>query len=541
MASPELLAAAMRLLSAGAWHEAESAARAAMADHPTDPHAALLVGLAVAAMGENARAAPILTLAAALAPSADHPCLDLARLRPPLPRSLVTRQFRACLRLTPVDDRLRLAFADFLLDTGQAAEAEQVLTDASDSAACQHLRGLVRAEQSRFPAAITGFERAVTLNPDAAASWSNLGMVLKVEGHFDAAITAHDRAVALEPGNPRFRVNRSVALLKAGHWERAWRDYDARLELPGAPAIDPARLMPSLRPDDGLVGLTILALHEDGFGDTLQFLRYLPLLAERGARVVACVPPALARLMRRVPGVAGVVTDSRHLPVHDFVCPMFSLPRVFATTVRTIPPVPVLVTDEALERRWAGRLPTGGMRVGLAWAGQARPSLPGFGTLDRRRSAGLAAFTPLFEVAGVAFVSLQAGPAARQVRPPGCSFVDPMPDVADFADTAAIIAGLDVVVSVDTSVVHLAGLVGKPVFLLDRYDGCWRWLSGRRDSPWYPALTLFRQEQPGDWSGAMAGAAASLHAMALYRGYGSLSTGVRERLTPGPIAWKQAV
>lgn len=530
MASPERLAAALRLLSSGAWHEAETAARAAMADDPADPHAALLVGLAVAAMGEDARAAPVLTRAAALRPDADHPCLDLARLKPPLPRALVARQFRACLRLAPADARLRLTFAEFLLDTNHPAEAERLLTDGPDSAACHHLRGLAQAEQNRFPASIASFERAVALNPDAAASWSNLGMVLKIEGAFDDAIAAHDRAVALDPLNPGFRVNRAVSLLKSGRWQRAWEDYEARLELTGARAIDPGRLMPAVRPGDGLVGLTILALHEDGFGDTLQFSRYLPLLAERGARVVAYVPPVLARVMRAMPGVAEVVTDSRRLPPHDFVCPMFSLPRVFATSVRTIPPVPVLALDPILQRHWAGRLPSGGLRAGLVWAGQARPSLPGFGTLDRRRSAGLAAFTPLFDVAGVAFVSLQAGPAARQVRPPGVSFVDPMPDVADFADTAAIIAGLDVVISVDTSVVHLAGLVGKPVFLLDRYDGCWRWLSGRRDSPWYPHLTLFRQDQPGDWSGAMASAAASLHAIALFRGFGAPRSGeVRER------------
>lgn len=244
--------------------------------------------------------------------------------------------------------------------------------------------------------------------------------------------------------------------------------------------------------------------------------------------MVACVPPALARVMRAVPGVVEVFTDARRLPPHDFVCPMFSFPRVFGTTVGTIPPVPVIELDPALVRHWAGRLPSGGLRVGLVWAGQARPSLPGFGTLDRRRSAGLAAFAPLFDVPGLAFVSLQAGPAARQSRPAGLAMVDPMPDVEDFADTAAIIAGLDVVVSVDTSVVHLAGLADKPVFLLDRYDGCWRWLSGRLDSPWYPGLTIFRQDQPGDWSGAMARAAASLGAMALFRGFDLPSRDVRE-------------
>jgi tetratricopeptide (TPR) repeat protein len=532
MASPEHLTAATRLLSSAAWLEAETAARAAIADDPANPHATLLLGLAVAAMGEDARAAPILLQAAATTPGADHPCLDLARLQPPLPRTLVARQFQSCLRSSPTDARLRLGFAEFLLDNGQAAEAETILADSPESAARQHLMGLAQAEQNRFPAAIASFQQAVALNPAAAASWSNLGMVLKVENRFAESIAAHDRALRLSPKNRRFRVNRAVALLKAGLWDHAWQDYEARLDLTGTPAVDPLRLMPSVRPNDRLTGLTILAQHEDGFGDTLQFLRYLPLLAQHGARVVACVPPSLGRIMRAVPGVAEVVTDSRRLPSHDFVCPMFSLPRVFATTVQTIPPVPPLALDPALSQRWAERLPAGGLRTGLVWAGQARPSLPGFATLDRRRSAGLAAFEPLFGVPGISFVSLQAGPAARQPRPAGLTLVDPMPDVEDFADTAAIIAGLDVVVSVDTSVVHLAGLVGKPVLLLDRYDGCWRWLGGRLDSPWYPGLTIFRQEQPGDWSGPMTRVAESLRAMTLFRGFSAATTGVREHAFP---------
>jgi tetratricopeptide (TPR) repeat protein len=528
MAAREHLAAALRLLSSAAWQEAETEARAALAEDLPDNHAALVLGLAIAAMGESTRAAPILMDAAAERPKADHPCLDLARLQPALPRALVVRQFRACLRLAPADDRLGLALAGFLLDGGQAAEAEAVLAEASDTAAGHHLMGLVRGELGQFGAAIASFERAVGLDPGAAASWSNLGVMLKVEGRFTDAIAAHDRAVALDAGNHRFRVNRAVALLKMGAWERAWLDYESRLALTDALLVDRDRLMPSLRPDEHLTGVTVVALHEDGFGDTLQFVRYLPLLAERGATVVACVPPALERVMRLMPGVAAVVTDSRSLPPHDFVCPMFSLPRVFGTTVETVPPVPVLTLDEGLRQHWARRLPVGGLRAGLVWAGQARPTLPGFATLDRRRSAGLAAFAPLFDVPGVAFVSLQAGPAARQVRPPGVAMIDPMPDVSDFADTAAIIAALDVVISVDTSVVHLAGLVGRPVFLLDRYDGCWRWLSGRADSPWYPELTIFRQEHPDDWPSTMAHAAASLQAMALFRGRGFRVAGVRE-------------
>ncbi|WP_428491030.1 tetratricopeptide repeat protein [Rhodopila sp.] len=528
MASPEQLEAVDRLLSSGAWHQAEVAAQAALADDPADPEALRLLGLAVAAMGENERAAPILNRAAAQAAQPDHPCADLAQLRPSLPRTLVARQFRACLLLAPDDDALRLGFASFLLDNGQPGEAERILQDGPNSAAGHHLRGLAQAELNQFVAAAESFRRAVTLNPDAAPSWSNLGMVLKIEGRFDEAIAAHDRAVVIGGGDPRHRVNRAVALLKAGRWTEAWTDYEARLDLTEVPLVEPGRLMPSLSPGDRLTGMTILAMHEDGFGDTLQFLRYLPLLAARGARVVAFVPRPLARLMAAVPGVASIVTDRRRLPAHDLVCPMFSLPRVFGTTVGSIPPVPEVAVDPDLVRHWAGRLPIGELRIGLVWAGQARPSLPGFGTLDRRRSAGLAAFQPVLDVPGVTFVSLQAGPAARQTRPPGAEIADPMPEVTDFADTAAIIAALDLVISVDTSVVHLAGLLGKPVFLLDRYDGCWRWLSGRRDSPWYPGLTIFRQDQPGDWSGAMARAAASLGAMAIFRGLGSPPGGMRE-------------
>lgn len=408
MASPELLAAAIRLLSSGAWHEAEAAAQAALADDPADPEAMRLLGLAVAAMGEDARAAPMLNQAAAGRPDADHPCADFARLRPPLPRTLVARQFRACLRLAPTEGPPRLSFAAFLLGNGQAGEAENILRVGPDSAACHHLRGLAQAEQHRFALAAESFQRAAALNPLAAASWSNLGMMLKVEGRFADAIEAHDRAVALDEQDPRHRVNRAVALLKAGRWIEAWRDYEARLDLAGAPLVEAGRLMPSLRPGDRLSDLTIVALHEDGFGDTLQFLRYLPLLAERGARVVAHVPPPLARLMQAVPGVAAVVTDRARVPAHDLVCPMFSLPRVFGTTVASIPPVPAVAMDPALVRHWAGRLPPGGLRVGLVWAGQARPSLPGFATLDRRRSAGLAAFQPVLDVPDVSFVSLQS-------------------------------------------------------------------------------------------------------------------------------------
>ena len=528
MASSEHLSTAERLLCAGSYFRSEPAARAAMADDPADPRAVLLWGLSVAAMGDADRAAPILLQAAAMDPGTDHPCTAFARFEPSFPPDAIVRVFQACLRLAPGDRCLNAAFADFLIDAHRPAQALEVLAGMADSPAVLHLRGLAHADLNDFPAAIACFQQVLTLKPDAAASWSNLGVVLKVEDRFERSIAAHDKAVALDPANHRFRVNRATALLRAGRWDAAWADYEHRFHLPGSAAPDPAKLMPSIAPEDSLAGLTVVAIHEDGFGDTLQFLRYLPLLAERGARVVACVPSTLARILSLVPGVAEVVTGRQMIPRHDFICPMFSLPRVFGTTTATVPPVPAICLDPTALRQWRNWLPRTGLKVGLVWAGQPRPLLPGFTTLDRRRSAGLAAFAPLLALPGVAFVSLQAGHEADQRLSAATPLIDPMPHIEDFADTAAVIANLDLVIGVDTAVIHLAGLMGKPVFLLDRYDACWRWLSGRRDSPWYPELTIFRQQRPGDWSAPMQQAADALRAFAAARGTVIPAGAVRE-------------
>jgi hypothetical protein len=224
----------------------------------------------------------------------------------------------------------------------------------------------------------------------------------------------------------------------------------------------------------------------------------------------------LVRVLQSVRGVAGVFTGDQPIPAFDYHSPFVSLPRVFASTVETIPREPYLGVDRDLARDWETRLPGEGLRVGLVWAGQPRPQIPGFDVLDGRRSTALATLAPLAGVRNAHFVSLQLGPATAQLRsaPDRLALIDPMTSVADFADTAAIVANLDVVVSVDTSVVHLAGAMGKPVLMLDRYDNCWRWLSGRTDSPWYPHLRIFRQKRPGEWGPVIARVARALSAMA---------------------------
>jgi hypothetical protein len=440
-------------------------------------------------------------------------------MEPRVPRSVVARQYRACLRLAPADARLRRDFANYLLDNGEPEAALTVLRDAPESAVVCNMRGMALAETGKYKDAARCFDSAARLEPDSPAGWSNLGMMLKIEGRFDDAIAAYDRAAAHAGSDAQIQVHRAIALLHAGRWEEAWRDYEWRLDRPGRPAVSNAPLLRTLDADSRLDGQRVLVWHEEGFGDTIQLARYLPMLSGLGAEVIASVPAPLVRLIQGMPGIT-VVQAGRPLPPHDMQCPFFSLPRAFNTTTRNVPGDPYLIADPDLAATWAARLPGPGLGlgVGLVWAGQARPWLQGFTSVDRRRSVGLAAFAPLASVRGARFVSLQAGtPAAQgQEPPPGMELTDPMERVRDFADTAAIIANLDVVVSVDTSVAHLAGAMGKPVFLLDRYDNCWRWLHGRTDSPWYPTMTIFRQSRPGDWGSVMQRAASSLASLTIF-------------------------
>jgi hypothetical protein len=245
--------------------------------------------------------------------------------------------------------------------------------------------------------------------------------------------------------------------------------------------------------------MTILIHAEQGFGDSIQFVRYVPLLAARGARVILECQAALATLFNNIEGVACVVPAGEALPKFDLQLPLLSLPGVFRTTLESVPAtVPYLSIDAVQARRWAGALPRGRKKrkVGIVWAG---------GTSDPRRDCSLKALAPLAGIPDTVFVSLQKGEAASQglSPPPGMPLIDPSGDLRDFADTAALISRLDLVISVDTSVAHLAGALGKPVWTLLRFAPDWRWLLGRNDCPWYPTMRLYRQHAPGDWSRAV--------------------------------------
>jgi hypothetical protein len=247
---------------------------------------------------------------------------------------------------------------------------------------------------------------------------------------------------------------------------------------------------------------------EQGFGDTIQFCRYAPLVAGRGARVLLEVPPPLEELMASLAGVAQVIAAPDQLPDFDLQCPLLSLPLALRTSLDTVPAqTPYLFAVAAKRSAWRARLPAcEGLRVGLVWAGDPRKQLPDAHSIDRMRSIEFDQLAPILRITGCEFYSLQKGErAVAQLRNGALRqrVVDCTDDLHDFSDTAALIDNLDLVIAVDTSVAHLAGALGKPFWLLNRYNTCWRWLLDRDDSPWYPTARLFRQDAPGDWTGVI--------------------------------------
>ena len=256
-----------------------------------------------------------------------------------------------------------------------------------------------------------------------------------------------------------------------------------------------------------------MLFRSQGFGDVIQFCRYAPMVNCLGARVILAVPNELERLLRSLRGVDQLLANNDPLPEFDLHCPLMSLPLAFRTTEETIPwRVPYLEAEPEAIEYWdeALRSAPPGRRIGLVWAGAHRKEQPHAAEIDRRRSMKLADMAPLGDVPGCVFVSLQLGPAAKQIETAPFQVLDVTHRLDDFAATAALIDTLDLVISVDTAVAHVAGALGKPVWLLNRHDACWRWMRGRDDTPWYPTMRLFRQSKPGDWHGVMRDVAEAL-------------------------------
>ncbi len=364
--------------------------------------------------------------------------------------------------------------------------------------------------QQRHEEAVGAYHLALAGNPAHASSWTNLGVALNEMQRMPEALLAHDTALSLAPADPQIRTNRAMARLMAGDYLQGFAEFEARW---ATPSMAPHGMAAPAWTGQDPAGRTILIHQEGGYGDTIQFIRYAPLLAAHGARVVArAQAPLLGLLARSMPGVS-FIAEADPLPGHDLHCPMLSLPHRFATTIESVPrKVPYLHASPQKTAAFAERLGRGkALQVGLVWAGAPLFGMAEFRAMNHRRSAPLAAFAPLADIPGLRLVSLQLGEAASEA-PAAFDLLDTMGKIADFDDTAAIIANLDLVIAVDTAVAHLAGALGVPVWVLSRYDACWRWLAGHSECPWYPTMRLFRQKRAGDWRALIEEVATQLRA-----------------------------
>ncbi len=381
-------------------------------------------------------------------------------------------------------------------------------------------------EEGRLQQATVAYRRAIALKPDYAEACNNLGLALQRQRKLGEATAAYQQALALRPDDAAAHYNYATALLLLGDLARGWREYEWRLnEGPGFASLHSTFAGPRWEGDE-LGGRTVLLHAEQGLGDTLQFIRYAPLVARRGGRVVVQCQPELKRLLDGAAGIERVLARGEPLPPFDLHCPLLSLPLAFGTALDSIPAeVPYVWPEQRLVTHWQNNVNNAcSRRIGLVWGSNPLGREAGFDAYKERNSCPLSSFAPLAGVAGVRYYSLQKGEAARQAQhpPEGMELVDLTGELRDFADTAGLLANLDLVISIDTAVAHLAGAMGKPVWLLLRFDGEWRWLTERRDSPWYPAMRIFRQERPGDWDGVLRQVAKAL-------GEGA-STGVEPRL-----------
>ena len=374
-------------------------------------------------------------------------------------------------------------------------------------------RGVALQLLNRHAEALEAHDQALALRPTDADALNNRAAALLALNRHAEARACYDRALAADPEMAGAHVNRAYCLLAQGDFARGWAEQEWRWRLPNF--REARRELPQPRWEGGpeIDGKTILLWPEQGLGDVLQFCRYVPLVAAR-ANVVLEAPQPLVRLLCSLSGGGQIIVPGQTPPQFDLQCPLMSLPLAFRTGLATIPDqTPYLEANPAEVAVWRRRLAgLTGLRVGLVWAGNPRDFDPTFRAVDQRRSLPLAQLAPLARLRGVDLVSLQKGEAASQARtpPPGMVIHDWTDWLQDFADTAALIEALDLVISVDTSVVHLAGALGKPVWVLNRFDTCWRWLIGREDSPWYPTARLFNQTSPGDWDGVVSRVAAAL-------------------------------
>jgi Flp pilus assembly protein TadD len=413
---------------------------------------------------------------------------------------------RAAFRIKPDDFRIWTSLGLALMDQSRTDEAAESFREALRiQPKAFHARmnlGILLSNQGDFESAMDSLWEAFELCNDSPDAIQNLGLNLARAGRLDEAIVFYEHALLLRPEFPAVHRNLAHALLHRGDYQRGWPELEWRWKCTPHPGC---RINRTFWNSDQFRGRTIVLHYEQGYGDTLQFIRYAPMVKQRGGRVAVLCQPSLVRLIERCEGIDEVFDGTGAEPDCHIQAPLMSLPAIFGTTVATIPArVPYLTADPRLVEHWRSVLtgalgPTSGARpflIGIAW--QGRPENAG----DHWRSFPLAQFAALAELPGVRLISLQVDRGTEQIPALGDRFpVVELPGLrgGDFSETAAVIRLLDLVISPDSAVAHLAGGMGARTWVPLSYVGEWRWFSRREDSPWYPSLRLFRQAKLGDW------------------------------------------
>jgi tetratricopeptide (TPR) repeat protein len=506
----ELLKEAVHHHQSGDYRAAESLYRRVLAAAPDNADALHLLGVALRQLKQHEDAEQYIRRAIAARPETAQYHASFGNLHKDRARyEEAAASYREALRLKPDYAEVHYNLGTTLhhlnrMDEALAHFREATRHNPSFAEAWYNL-GNVLQDREAFGEARACYERAIELKPGDVRAHSNLGTVHIQEGRLPAAIAAFEGAIAVDGDSADAHWNLSLALLLTGDFRRGWHEYEWRWKTVDGRKLERRFPRPRFTGQDPQ-GCRILLHAEQGFGDAIQFVRYAAPLAARGATIIIESRPETARLFGRAAGVSQVVTSGSALPEFDLHSPLLSLPGALGTTLETVPrSVPYLSAEPGLMDHWRQRVRAGppGLRVGLAWAG--RPEHPH----DRFRSIALDSLAPLLAVPDVAWYSLQkSAPGAR--FPATARAVDPTMELQDFADTAALVSALDLVICVDTSVAHLAGALGKPVWVLLACAPDWRWLLSREDSPWYPTMRLFRQDPSRDWRRVIERVAAAL-------------------------------
>jgi tetratricopeptide (TPR) repeat protein len=410
--------------------------------------------------------------------------------------------YQALLVTRPDDVDVLVRLSLTLNQADRREEALEVVRQAvgikPDAPDVLNARVIVLDNLGRYTDALNDLDRMLAIEPNHIDAINNAGMILARMGRFKDALACYDRSLNIKPDQPQARYNRSLVRLSLGDWIRGFKEFESRWTTAPLNKTRLSGLGPLwLGGDEDLSGKKVLLYHEQGYGDTLQCVRYIPFLAERGARVALAVPPPLAPLMRSLKGVSAVLTGAEGFPAHDLQAPLMSLMLAFRTTPDTVPAqIPYLSADAQKVAKWKSRLGASGKRrIGIAWSGRR------YAPVNYPRDIALAALRPIFSLEAQ-FVSLQ-----KEIAESDRDVLAQLPnlqrfeaELGDFADTAALIETLDLVITVDTAIAHLAGALGKPVWLLNRFAACWRWLQEGAHSVWYPTLRQFRQNNVGNWT-----------------------------------------